>query len=306
MAFTRRRLLGLLAGGAGASVFAGNITRAFAQRAQPQRKLDWDTRWFTATDGTKMCYHVMGQGQPLVFVHGGTLHAEDYYATADLLRGRFKSYLLERRNYGISEDGRSPKSYAVEALDVHALLDIAGPSASLFGHSAGALISLRAGLEPPRIAGTVLYEPPLLAAGKRVVPILARFRQECPPPDRACHESIASAFNLITGSPMQQASEVADQFLALDDYKRELILSILETEMTELTTLDPNPEDYRNISKPVTFITGELSAKWPLRASVSALHDVMPSKVITLKGQGHLANLMAPKMLADSLTSALT
>lgn len=104
---------------------------------------------------------------------------------------------------------------------------------------------------------------------------------------------------------MQQARQVANQFLALDDFKRELILSILETEMTELTELDPHPEDYRNIGKPVTFITGELSAKWPLRASVSALHTVMPSKVITLHGQGHLANLMAPQMLADSLISAL-
>jgi pimeloyl-ACP methyl ester carboxylesterase len=306
MDLTRRTAFALLAAGAGATLLGGGRSQAEAAEfhgLMPLRTdLDWETRTFAAKDGTKLIYRVMGQGRPLVVLHGGASNAQAYYDVALRLRDRFKMYLLERRNYGVSGDG--PASYTLEGEDAHGLLDIAGPGASLFGHSAGALVGLCAGLDHRGISRLVLYEPPLLTAGERIKPIMANYKAKVA--SGALHDAIAESFQHITGDTPQNTSALADRFLALDPASRARMLTILETEMIQLIKLDPDPAHYRDIARPVTFLTGDKSAEVPLQSSVAALHAAIPdSKVITFPGQGHVANMTAPQMFVDGLVSAL-
>lgn len=311
MNITRRHAFGLLIGGGAAVGLSAAGLPAWARddRAAPGivpavPNPEWETRWFTAADGTRLAYRVMGQGRPLVMVHGGASNAMAHYTTALRLKDRFRMYMLERRNYGMSDDSRTPISYSVEGRDVHALLKIAGPGAALFGHSAGALVSLCAGLDHHDIARTMLYEPPLLTAGRRIDPILAEFRAKCAAGQ--FHEAIAYVFQNVAGNDAPGANMLADRIMALDEAGRKRMLFILETEMKNLRQLDPRPAHYRGIARPVTFFTGDQSAATPLRDSVAALHEVMPdSRVVTFKGQGHTANLFAPQMLADAIAESM-
>jgi pimeloyl-ACP methyl ester carboxylesterase len=66
-------------------------------------------------------------------------------------------------------------------------------------------------------------------------------------------------------------------------------------------------EPYRKIDVPTLLLLGNLSAEHPFRTSIDALHDVLPdSQLAFLDGQGHLAVLFAPSLIADELRRFLT
>jgi pimeloyl-ACP methyl ester carboxylesterase len=66
-------------------------------------------------------------------------------------------------------------------------------------------------------------------------------------------------------------------------------------------------EPYRKIDVPTLLLLGSVSAEHPFRTSIDALHDVLPdSQVAVLDGQGHMAVLFAPSLIADELRQFLT
>lgn len=112
-------------------------------------------------DGTMISYDRYGEGPPLVLVHGGfSDHDTNWAYVKPLLRDRFTVYAIARRGRGETEatDGHSVED---EVADVAAVVEAAGDSVFLLGHSYGALCALNAAaLVPERIAKLVLYEAP--------------------------------------------------------------------------------------------------------------------------------------------------
>ena len=83
---------------------------------------------------------------------------------------------------------------------------------------------------------------------------------------------------------------------------RSAIVSALET----CIRLD-DAEPYRKIDVPTLLLLGSVSADHPFRTSIDALRDVLPdSYVAVLDGQGHMAVLFAPSLVADELHRFLT
>ncbi len=139
-------------------------------------------------DGTAIAYDKQGSGPALILVGGalGTRAAASGSELAKMLAGDLTLYSYDRRGRGESGD---TKPYAVEreVEDIEALIEVAGGSAFVYGHSSGAALALEAAA---RLGGKVkalaLYEAPygspaggngyddyeprlnrLLAAGKR-------------------------------------------------------------------------------------------------------------------------------------------
>src|SRR5215213_8547814 len=128
----------------------------------------------TSKDGTSIAYDRQGSGPAVILVGGGLVDPltgragrwENAPLAAELA-GRFTVYNYDRRGRGGSGD-TLPYAVDREVEDLEALIEEAGGSASVFGYSSGAVLSLRAaasGLAIPRLA---LYEPPLSAAGSRI------------------------------------------------------------------------------------------------------------------------------------------
>ncbi len=116
----------------------------------------------TSQDGTKIAYDKIGHG-PAVILVAGALCSRSFWSgpeLAKLLARSFTVYNYDRRGRGDSGDTK-PYAVAREIEDIEALIDEAGGSAYLYGHSSGAALALEAAL---RLGNTVkklaMYEAP--------------------------------------------------------------------------------------------------------------------------------------------------
>lgn len=116
-------------------------------------------------DGTEIAYTKVGNGHPLIMIEGAFCSRVfgSSVEGAPLLAKDFTVISYDRR--GRNESGDN-KLYAMEREieDIDALIQMAGGSAYLFGHSSGAalgLLTTAAGLNIKKLA---LYDPPYVTA----------------------------------------------------------------------------------------------------------------------------------------------
>ncbi|GAA3576227.1 alpha/beta hydrolase [Kribbella ginsengisoli] len=124
---------------------------------------------FVAPDGTKLAYHVAGDGAPVVCLPGGPMQASEYLGELGGL-GEYRTLvMLDLRGSGASEVPADADSYRCDRQveDVEALREQLGlEQLDLLGHSAGAnLAVLYATRYPSRIRKLLLITPSVYAAG---------------------------------------------------------------------------------------------------------------------------------------------
>jgi pimeloyl-ACP methyl ester carboxylesterase len=114
----------------------------------------------TSQDGTKIAYDRQGQGPALIVVDGALCARGSKADLAGLLAPHLTVYNYDRRGRGDSGD-TPPYAAEREIEDIAALIGEAGGAGSLYGHSSGAALALRAavtlGAAVPKLA---LYEAP--------------------------------------------------------------------------------------------------------------------------------------------------
>lgn len=117
------------------------------------------TEFVTSADGTRIAYERDGDGSAVVVI-GGILC--DRERTADLaghLADWFSVINYDRRGRGESGD-TGPYAVEREIEDLAALIDAAGGTAMVYGHSSGAGLALNAAAKGLPITRLVLHEPP--------------------------------------------------------------------------------------------------------------------------------------------------
>ena len=116
----------------------------------------------SSKDGTAIAFDKQGDGPPVILVDGamGTRSSGSKPELARLLAQHFTVYGYDRRGRGDSGD---TKPYAVgrEIEDIDVLIDAAGGSAFLYGHSSGGCLALEATVElGDRVKKLAIYEAP--------------------------------------------------------------------------------------------------------------------------------------------------
>jgi proline iminopeptidase len=123
--------------------------------------------FFTAYDGTKLAYHVLGEGTPLICLPGGPMQASAYLG--DLGGPSVKLIMLDLRGTGDSETPADSASYRCDRLvaDVEALREHLGlDTMNLLGHSAGTNLAVSyAARYPERVNRLLLLNPSTFAVG---------------------------------------------------------------------------------------------------------------------------------------------
>lgn len=119
-----------------------------------------ETRRFEV-DGVALHYVVMGQGTPIVLVHGYTSSGASWLSNgiAERLAGDHRVLVLDARGHGKSGKPHNVDAYGTQmAADVVALLDHEGiERAHLVGYSMGGLLTLKAiTLAPDRFTSAVI------------------------------------------------------------------------------------------------------------------------------------------------------
>ncbi|WP_431042107.1 alpha/beta fold hydrolase [Streptomyces sp. P1-3] len=134
---------------------------------------------FSTHDGTKLAYHVAGNGAPVVCLPGGPMQASAYLGDLGGLSAHRQLITLDLRGTGESAVPQDTASYRCDRLvdDVEALREHLGlDRIDLLGHSAGAnLAALYVGRHPQHVARLALITPSVMAVG---VPVTGDVRRE--------------------------------------------------------------------------------------------------------------------------------
>jgi len=112
-------------------------------------------------DGTTIAYDSRGEGPALILVDGAlTVQSSGTGELATLLAPHFTVYGFDRRGRGKSGD-TLPYAVDREIDDIEAVIDRAGGSAFLYGHSSGGPLAMRAAIRLGSKVGKIaMYEPP--------------------------------------------------------------------------------------------------------------------------------------------------
>ncbi|MEV5987765.1 alpha/beta hydrolase [Streptomyces sp. NPDC052051] len=100
---------------------------------------------YDAYDGTRLAYHLRGEGEPLVVLPGGPMRAGAYLGDLGGLAARRQLVLLDLRGTGDSASPADPATYRCDRLvdDVEALRDHLGlDRMDVLAHSAGGSLAL--------------------------------------------------------------------------------------------------------------------------------------------------------------------
>jgi pimeloyl-ACP methyl ester carboxylesterase len=111
---------------------------------------------FANVNGVRLSYESVGEGVPLLFIHGGyggaptTLAPQNHAIKTILPRDKVRTILYDRRNAGLSDYTDSHDILATLAADALGLLDHLGiQKAIIVGTSAGGPIALELALSKP-------------------------------------------------------------------------------------------------------------------------------------------------------------
>ncbi|WP_158617038.1 alpha/beta fold hydrolase [Corallococcus exercitus] len=286
---------------AGCTTPSATGSRAASEEANKQVPSAFTQHRFISADGTSLSYFRQGRGPALVWVYGTLSTWDDWRDVASRLSPHFTNFVLERRGRGSSADGMA---YALEreVEDVLALMREAGPGASLFGHSLGGILALEAATRRPP-ARLVLYEPPF-PISQRIAPEavdLVRTTWKREGPDAALVAAQHHIFRMLK-------PEQLEAFRQTPQWAKQL--GMMETFLREISAVADLPlgvERFRAMDTATLVLLGDQSPHVLLAEPAQALAKALPhASLRVLPGQGHVAHVTAPELLAREVEAFLT
>jgi pimeloyl-ACP methyl ester carboxylesterase len=178
-----------------------------------------------AVGGQPTWYTEYGDGEPLVYLHGGFSSSRELDPVRAAYAERFRVFTPDRRGHGHTPDVAGPFTYEVFAADTVAFLDeVVGGAAHLVGFSDGAITALHVALARPDLVRQMVlisgqyhqsgllpafFHGPDAVAEMQASPLGAMYAAESP--DGADHFAVVAAKvieNALTG-PTLAAEQLA-------------------------------------------------------------------------------------------------
>jgi pimeloyl-ACP methyl ester carboxylesterase len=240
-------------------------------------------------DGTAIAFDRLGEGPPVALVAGAAVDRSSDAPLADLLASDFTVFNIDRRGRGDSGD-TPPYAVERELEDIAAVLQEAGGSANLYGHSGGAALALEAAAAGVPVRKLALWEPPYLLEATRRPPAdhveqLEKLVAEGRRGDAAAYflgEVVRAPAEFVAQArtqPWWAAQEALAHTLAYD--ARVLGDYALPTGRAE------------SVRVPTLVLAGGADMPW-MRDTARALADALPQgEARMLEGQGHSVDAAA-------------
>ena len=114
----------------------------------------------SSADGTRIGCELVGEGPPLLAVHGSTADRHRFAAVQTRLAESFRLHLMDRRGRGLSAE-ETPADYSLEreAEDIRAVVAAIDGPVLVLAHSYGGACALEAVTDCEGIARMLVYEP---------------------------------------------------------------------------------------------------------------------------------------------------
>ena len=124
----------------------------------------------TSADGTRIALERVGDGAPVVLIGGAFNDRSTVAALAATLAPDFTAITYDRRSRG--DSGNNDRSFDInrEFDDLAAVIEQAGGTASVFGHSSGGVLAIEAALRGLPVERLAVYEPSYIPSSARTQP----------------------------------------------------------------------------------------------------------------------------------------
>lgn len=266
--------------------------------------MPWAKRYtLSAPDGTLLAVHALGDGPPVVLVHGTACDHAVWMRVARRLQDDFRVHMIDRRGRGASRD-TAPYSLGKEVDDIVALADAiqddAGRSVGLIGHSMGGVLALETAARTESVACVVAHEPPIYGG------------------DPAIEESVEAIERLLeTEGP----EAVVEAFLSRVGYSEASLQRLREHEEVWRSTVEAGPTIPREsralleydlktsalsrIGVPVLLTVGSKSPRLYRDAVARVKRRVEHADVRVIEDVGHSPQTQAPGRFVQAFASFL-
>jgi pimeloyl-ACP methyl ester carboxylesterase len=240
-----------------------------------------------SADGTTIGWETSGEGPPLLVVHGSSRAAKHYRAMSAVLAKTFTVHVMDRRGRGASGPLREGDALEAQLADLVSVLD-ATKARLLFGHSAGALLSLEVA-KLRTLDKLAVYEPPLPSANSwDWVPDFQRAIDR----GRPGRAMALIAKGLDLGPPKWLPTfviAVPAGLLMRSAEGREMaeLMKTAKSDFAMLEELHDVPASYASIEVPTVVLEGEKSPAW-LRRSAAEIARALPhGELVKIAGAAH-------------------
>ncbi len=250
----------------------------------------------------ELFYRTMGEGEPLLLLHGLFGSADNLGGIARILAEEHRIIAVDHRNHGRSPEA-DQMNYRVMAEDIYSVMDKEGISAAnIFGHSMGGKVAMQMALEQPdRVTKLVVGDIAPVTYERHHDAILTGMQKvaEAAPEGRKAAELILSAYE----------SEPAILSFLLTNWRRDE-----NGQWGWRLNVDVIDRDYMNIvagntGNPymgdVLFLRGG-SSDYILPEHRDIILGLFPNATVrTIEGTGHWLHAEKPDMVARAINRFL-
>lgn len=261
----------------------------------------------TSTDGTEVVGRVVGQGPPLVLLHGGVFCGETAWeGMLPHLADQFTCFLPSTRGKGLSAHAEE-YSLELQLEDVMAFVDSIGQPTALFGWSGGGLNALGVAERSDALTAVVVYEPAVFETIDEETfadmgATLTRMNAEV---DQGRPDEAARQFVAFAGRDDELAAVVAAGL-------HEVAAPNQLADLRVLDNVDPtapsatDPAALATITTPVLALQGDRPARaWFPRMVEHVAEHVPDCRVRAIPGAGHWGPVVTPESVAAELRHSL-
>lgn len=258
-----------------------------------------------SADGTTLSARCLGQGDPIVLVHGGIGGKDLAFGFVEAaLRDDHAVWTYDRRGFGGSGDGHD-YSLEKEVEDLGAVIEATGSMPHVVGHSYGATCALRAATRGVHMRSLTLYEPPLYQTDHAEAE--QAFKKTEPVEDAIARGDLdwaARRFYEIVDVTRAEVSFLSS-FRPL--WKRLMDgVPNLPRELAALRGWEWQPEPAAIPDIPVLLVSGE-KTRAPIYPTTETLRQALPNaEIATIAGQRHMATGFAPWQFVDEVSRFTT
>lgn len=251
----------------------------------------------------KLNYKILGEGSPLVILHGLLGMLDNWQAPARLLEDSYQCILVDLRNHGHSP--HSPQhDYACMSADVIELMDDLGlETANILGHSMGGKVAMKLAQEHPNRVGKLVVAD----IGPKFYPVH--------------HQDILTALRAVPLDSISRRSEAEEHmipYITEASVRQFLMKSLFRPEKGRFGwrfNLDAIESQIEHVGEPIDqldyagetlFIRGGnsnyiLDADWP------DIKVLFPNAFLeTIDGTGHWLHAEKPQLFTDAIRNFLS